>query len=133
MPLNERRPARAKRLIQHYVNAKKAWERRLQCQKAALCQNLRHANQVLGCVDSPASLSSLSDMSTSSDSGENMGNWEDILSLDWWNGLQDTSQTSLHEGVRFNDTELPELASLGSINFSSGLEDESSSSGDDFD
>ena len=97
MPFGERRLTRAKRLTQHYVKAKKAWERRLQHRKATLRQTFRYANQVIGHVDFSASLSSLSDMSTSSEgSGEDVGNWEDVLGQDWWHGLRDTSQVSFH-------------------------------------
>jgi hypothetical protein len=133
MPFGERRLTRAKRLIQHYVNAKKAWERRLQHRKATLRQSFRYANQVIGRVDSPASPSSLSDMSTSSEgSGKDVGNWEDILGQDWWHGLRNTSQASFHG---FSDTELPELAFLSDVDFDgSELGDESPPSDDsDFD
>jgi len=129
MPRGERRPARAKRLIQHYVNAKKAWEKCLQRRKAAFRKAFQHAREAIGHVDSPASLSSLSDMSTGSDSGPDAGNWE---SLDGWLALHDTPQTSLHESVRFNNTELPELLSLGSGRFSES-DEESSHNGDNFD
>ena len=137
MPFGEWRPTRAKRLIQHYIDAKKAWEKCLQHQKATLCQSFQYANQVIGHVDSPASLSSLSDMSTSSEgSGVDVGNWEDILGQDWRHGLCNTSQI-LFLSHGFGDTELPELVSLGSIDFDeSELNDESPLSDDndlDFD
>ena len=114
MPFSERRLTRAKRLIQHYIKAKKAWERRLQHRKATLRQSFRYANQViLGHVDFSASLSSLSDMSTSTrseGSGEDVGNWEDVFGQDWWHGLRDTSQlVSFHgfsNSVDFDESEL---------------------------
>jgi hypothetical protein len=76
-------------------------------------------------------------MSTSSEgSGEDVGNWEDILGQDWQHGLHNTSQISF-SGHGFGDTELPELVFLGSIDFDeSELNDESPLSDDnnsDFD
>jgi hypothetical protein len=120
MPFGERRVTRAKRLIQHYVNAKKAWEKCLQHRKATLRQSFQYANQVIGRVDSPASLSSLSDMSTSSKGS----------GPDWWD---DTSQMLFHgfsDATASTDLELgpgPELAFLGD---ESELGDESPPSDD---
>jgi hypothetical protein len=76
-------------------------------------------------------------MSTSSEgSGEDVGNWEDILGQDWQHGLCNTSQT-LFPSHGFSDTELPELVSLSSVDFDeSELNDESPLSDDkhlDFD
>ena len=123
MPFGERRLTRAKQLIQHYVIAKKAWEKRLQHRKATHRQSFQHANQVTGHVDSPASLSSLSDMSTSSEgSGKDVGNWEDILGPDWWS-----------EFHGFHDTELPELDFLGSIDFNKSELGDNSPPSDDSD
>ena len=97
MPFGERWLTRAKWLIQHYVKAKKAWERRLQHRKATLRQTFRYANQIIGHVEFSASLSSHSDLSTSSEgSGEDVGNWEDVPGQDWWHGLRDTFQASFH-------------------------------------
>ena len=99
MPSGLRWSARAKQLIQHYVLAKKAQEKCLQCRKAKLCQIFQHANQVIGHVNSPASLSSLSNMSTSSDSGEG----------------EDSLDRQLEHASGLCDTELPELTSFGTL------------------
>jgi hypothetical protein len=124
MPRAIRWPARAKRLIQHYVFAKKAAEKRLQHRKAKLRQTFQHAKQAMGHVNSPASLSSQSDMSTSSDSSSSSG--EDAGNLKWPDGaeLEDSLDWQPNHGLC--DTELPELpsdASFASDGFSESESD----------
>jgi hypothetical protein len=126
MPRAIRRQARAKRLIQHYVFAKKAGEKRLQHRKAKLRQTFQHANRAMGRVNSPASLSSLSDMSISSeasDSSSSSGGLEDRLN---WR----------HHNHGLHDTELPELASFTGDGFSDSESDNENfrrGGSDDFD
>jgi hypothetical protein len=93
MPSGERRPARAKQLIQQYQNARRAFKKRLAQHKAKLRRTFRRANaqgfQQARCaaLDPLSELSASSPQSAFSEPPGNLdgdtGNWDSILGPNW--------------------------------------------------
>jgi hypothetical protein len=94
MPSGDRRPARAKRLVQLYTKAKKAGEKRLRQRKAKLRQVFRHLHSVIGPTPSLDSSTTLSDMSmdtgsynpSAADSEGPFGKWDYLFGTGSWRG-----------------------------------------------